>query len=124
MVQQGLVRLNYAELDQGSEHAHDADRQSFELRTEQLSDHDTRYGTEAQSERADVNAQADERHQTERRHVDASLLLPEVEGQGAEAHGHHRIGDEQQHPPAGPVHQLRGHESEYDLCAKISSSVD
>lgn len=124
MIQQGLIRLDNAELNQRREHAHDADRQSLEFRAEQLSNHDPRYWAETQREGADINSQADERHQTERRHVDAALLLIEVEGQGTEAHGHHRIGDQQQHPPASPVHQLRGRESEYDLCGTILSLYD
>jgi len=114
-VQQVLVHLDDDELEQRRDHAHDAQRQTLDVRAEQLAHHDSRDGAEAQRERTDVHAKADQRYKTERGHIDFVILQPEEVAQATQAHGHHRVGDEQQHAPAGLVHQQCGRERELDL---------
>lgn len=92
-VQQILVHLDDHELQQRRNNAYDAQRQPFDVRTEQLAHHHAGYGTETQRERADVHAQADQRYQTEGGHVHVVFLQPEEVSQAAQADGHHRVGD-------------------------------
>lgn len=101
-----IVRFDDDKLNERAQDANDSQRESFHIRREEFSHHDTGNGTETNAEHCDVDGETCERQETETVDVFRPQLLEvEVITESSKTDGHANIREEQQWSPPRSVHE-------------------